>query len=81
MANRDVGSPNANVFIIIANIKIPATTQNKNPTIEAIARGAVENAVIPSKAYLNNFQKDHFVSPSNSFNIFILNPFCIKTYK
>ena len=32
--------------------------------IEEIISGVVEKAVIPSKAYLVNFQKDHFVSPA-----------------
>ena len=39
----------------------------------------IENAVIPSNAYLNNFQKDHFVSPATlstfSYSIhFVSNP-------
>ena len=32
--------------------------------IEENISGAVEKAVIPSNAYLNNFQKDHFVFPA-----------------
>mgnify|MGYP004536399991 CR=1 FL=1 len=40
----------------IKHIKIPNTA--------AIDKGAVVNATIPSIAYLNNFQKDHFVSPA-----------------
>lgn len=41
--------------------------------------GVVEKAVIPSSAYLNNFQNDHFVSPATlstfSYSIyFVLNP-------
>lgn len=81
MANREVGSPKIKVLITITKIKIAATTVNKSPKTELIAKGAVEKAVIPSIAYLNNFQKLHLVSPCRSFYIFIFNPFCIKTYK
>ena len=59
-----VGSPYTNVFIIINTIAKNAITQNIIPNIDDNISGVVENAVIPSKAYLNNFQKDHFVSPA-----------------
>ena len=41
-----------------------ATTQKKIPINAEITNGVVENAKIPSKAYLNNFQKFHLVSPA-----------------
>ena len=37
---------------------------SKKPSIDERASGIVENAVIPSREYKNNFQKDHFVSPA-----------------
>ena len=45
----EVGSPNTNVFTMIAMIITKAKAQNKIPKTEANARGAVENAIIPSK--------------------------------
>ena len=51
------GSPNANVFTIITIIAIKAIRQKISPIIAAITSGVVENANIPSKAYLNSFQK------------------------
>ena len=67
-----------NPFGIIKIVK-NATTQNINPNTEDNINGTVENAVIPSKAYLNSFQNDHFVSPATlstfSYSIhFVLNP-------
>ena len=58
---------------------INATKQNINPTIDENINGVVENAVIPSIAYLNNFQNDHLVSPATlstfSYSIhFVSNP-------
>ena len=52
------------VFIIIIIIAIKAAKQIIIPKIAAIARGKVVKATIPSMAYLNSFQKDHFVSPA-----------------
>ena len=74
-----VGSPYTNVFTIIKIIAINATKQNINPTIDENINGVVENAVIPSIAYLNNFQNDHLVSPATlstfSYSIhFVSNP-------
>ena len=46
----DVGSPNISVFMIITIIIINAIRQNIIPAIELIASGAVEKAVIPSRA-------------------------------
>ena len=60
----DVGSPYINVLIIINIIASIAITQNTSPNIEENINGVVENAVIPSNAYLNNFQNDHLVSPA-----------------
>ena len=54
-----VGSPYTNVFTIINTIAKNAITQNIIPNIDDNINGVVENAVIPSKAYLNNFQNDH----------------------
>ena len=56
-----VGSPNTNVRTIIRIISKNATKQNNNPIIEENISGAVEKAVIPSNAYLNNFQKRPFL--------------------
>ena len=53
--------------------------QTTTPISDTIVSGTVENAMIPSNAYRNNFQNDHFVSPaarstfSNSIH-FVLNP-------
>ena len=74
-----VGSPYTNVFTIINIIAKNAIIQNISPNIDDIISGVVENAVIPSKAYLNNFQNDHLVSPATlsifSYSIhFVLNP-------
>ena len=52
------------VLMIIKIIIINEIKQKKIPAIELIANGAVEKATIPSSAYINNFQKDHFVSPA-----------------
>ena len=60
----DVGSPKTRVLIIITIIIINEIKQNRKPAIEAIASGAVEKATIPSRAYKNNFQNDHLVSPA-----------------
>ena len=75
----EVGSPNTSVLTIITIIKINATIQNKIPRNADTASGNVENPIIPSILYSNNFQKDHFVSPailltfSNSIH-FVLKP-------
>ena len=41
-----------------------AAQVKKIPLHEAIFKGASEKLVIPSKEYLNSFQKLHFVSPA-----------------
>ena len=41
------GSPKRSVLPMIYSIKIKAMIQERMPTIEAIANGAVENARIP----------------------------------
>ena len=56
----ETGSPKAKVFTIITIIVIKAIKQNINPTIADITNGVVEKATIPSRAYLNNFQKLNF---------------------
>ena len=60
----DVGSLYIYVFTIINIIIKFAIIQISIPKNEENISGAVENAVIPSKAYFVNFQKDHFVSPA-----------------
>ena len=40
------------------------TIQNRMPRKEEMARGTAEKAVIPSREYLNSFQKLHFVCPA-----------------
>ena len=60
----EVGSPYINVLTIINIIAKNEITQNIIPNTDANIKGVVENAVIPSIAYLNNFQNDHFVSPA-----------------
>ena len=59
-----VGSPQIRVLITINKIAKNAATQNASPKKDAIASGAVENPIIPSNEYKNNFQNDHFVSPA-----------------
>lgn len=59
-----VGSPKINVLNIIIKINKNDIMQNSKPIKEDITNGKVEKAVIPSKAYLVSFQKDHFVSPA-----------------
>ena len=58
------GSPQIKVLQIMTIIIIKAMKQNKTPKKAAIVRGAVVKATIPSMAYLNSFQKLHFVSPA-----------------
>ena len=41
-----------------------ATIQNIKPINDDSINGVVENAVIPSNAYLNSFQNDHLVYPA-----------------
>ena len=58
---------------------IKDTIQITNPSIAAIDSGTVVKATIPSIAYKNNFQKDHFDSPATLFtfsysNHLVLNP-------
>ena len=79
----EVGSPYTKVFIIMTNINTKATKQNSKPITEDMINGVVENAVIPSIAYLNNFQNDHLVSPAtlSTFsysNHLVLNPTKLK---
>ena len=50
LGHPDVGSPYIRVLIIINSIMINAIMQNNIPAIELIASGAVENAIIPSRA-------------------------------
>ena len=58
-----VGSPNILVLMMITIISINASTQNITPMYEAIDKGAVEKAIIPSIAYLVSPQRLHLVSP------------------
>ena len=60
----EVGSPKIKVLMIIKIIMINDIKQNRKPAIEAIAKGAVVKATIPSMAYKNNFQNYHLVSPA-----------------
>ena len=59
-----VGSPKIRVLNIIIKINKNDIKQNNKPIIEDKTSGTVEKAVIPSKAYFVNFQKDHYVSPA-----------------
>ena len=61
------GSPHTNVLTTINIIAINAIKQKIIPIIADITNGVVENAKIPSNAYLNNCQKFHFVSPATLF--------------
>ena len=58
------GSPNTRVFITITRITIKEIKQSIIPTIAEITNGVVENANIPSKAYLKSFQKLNFDFPA-----------------
>ena len=42
---------------------------SKKPSIDERASGIVENAVIPSREYKNNFQNDHFVFPATRSSV------------
>ncbi len=48
---------------MVTIIRIKDTKQKTMPVMDAALSGAVENAVMPSMAYPNSFQKDHFVFP------------------
>lgn len=50
LGHPEVGSPNISVLIMINNISRKAIRQKIIPAIELIARGAVENAMMPSNA-------------------------------
>ena len=56
--------PYNNVLIIIYMIAMIDIKKNTIPIIDDITNGTVEKAVIPSNAYLNNFQNDQCVSPA-----------------
>ena len=58
------GSPKTRVLKMITTIIIKAIKQKRMPRNAAMVKGAVVKATIPSIAYLNNFQNDHFVSPA-----------------
>ena len=58
-----VGSPKATFLTIVTIIRTSAKKQNTTPSMDENASGTVENAIMPSRAYKNSFQKDHFVSP------------------
>ena len=58
------GSPN-----ISRRIMMTASAKNEKnvivvPNQDAMLKGTCEKLMIPSIAYLNNFQKFHFVSPA-----------------
>ena len=61
LGHPEVGSPYMIVLIIIKIIMQNAMKQNIIPVKEIMASGTVEKATIPSIAYVNNFQNDHFV--------------------
>ena len=58
------GSPKHSRLTITITIIIKAINVIPIPAHEAILSGASEKLMIPSIAYLNNFQKFHFVSPA-----------------
>ena len=75
----DTGSPNINVFIMIIKIKTKEMIQQIRPINADNTNGFVENANIPSRAYLNNFQKLNFEVPAtlslvSNFIHLVLNP-------
>ena len=40
-----------------------APRKKTTPATDAMVKGTVENAIIPSREYRKSFQNDHFVSP------------------
>ena len=58
------GSPNISLRITIKMIAKKSITVIKIPNHDAIFNGTFEKLIIPSIAYLNNFQKLHLVSPA-----------------
>ena len=63
-AHPATGSPKHTLLIIMISIIINAINVIPIPLHDAILRGTSEKLIIPSIAYLNNFQKFHFVSPA-----------------
>ena len=59
----DIKLPTIALIIIIITI-IKDASRDNTPNIVAIVKGTVVKATIPSIAYLNSFQNDHFVTPS-----------------
>ena len=58
------GSPQMMVLMKKYKMRIKAIRQNRTPTTEAMANGAVEKPMMPSMDYKSSFQNDHFVSPA-----------------
>lgn len=58
------GSEKSIALMKIKSIATTPTPHRISPNIDAMERGVIEYANIPSIEYLNNFQKDHFVSPA-----------------
>ena len=56
-----MGSPNNAFLTMVKMISPKENRQNSTPIKAAKARGAVEKEVIPSREYINSFQKDHLV--------------------
>ena len=61
-AHPATGSPKHSRLTITITIIIKAINVIPIPDHEAILSGASEKLIIPSIAYLNNFQKFHFIS-------------------
>ena len=63
-AHPATGSPKINCHTMTINNAIKEHNVIKIPNQEAMLIGACEKLIIPSIAYLNNFQKLHLVSPA-----------------
>ena len=76
----ETGSPKISVRTTIRQIIMNEKKQKHTPLKDAMAKGLVENAIIPSKEYMKSFQERPFCFPCHTLNIYILYPFCLKTY-
>ena len=72
-------SPNNNLRMTIISRMTKEHSVMQMPNLEDILMGACKKFTMPSIAYLNNFQKSHFVSPAtlstfSNVSQYVLNP-------
>ena len=63
-AQPSTGSPQISLRTMTKMIAIKETNVRKIPPKDAIDNGVWEKLTMPSRAYLNSFQKLHLVSPA-----------------